>query len=279
MKILPLLIAGAVFSPLASHAILIYGLTAGNGLVRFDSNAPSVVTTVGTISQPGIVDIDFYPFNGRLYGATNTGSLYRINILDASATLAVTASITGLTDIDFNPSADRVRIFGANDTNFRLSPDVGNNAGFTSGALTTDGTFSNTAVNLVGSAYTNNFDGVTSASTQLFSIDSASNSLFAHTNGAGDPAGSFNVVTQVGTGLGFTVGTNVGFDIGQDGSAYLSTGNTLSVVDLNNGTGTPIGPIGGAPLLSIAAVAVPEASTASVLLLTGLAALRRRRRA
>ena len=277
MNLIPLLLAGAVLSPLASQAALIYGLTNSNGLVSFDSATPGTVTTIGTISQAGIVDIDFYPVNGVLYGATNTGTLYRINPSNGAATSVVTASINGVTDMDFNPSADRIRVFAANDSNFRLSPDFGNNAGFSAGLLTTDGTFSSSAVNLVGSAYTNNFDGVAAASTQLFSIDSVSSTLFAHTNGGADPAGSFNVVTAVGSGLGFSVGTAVGFDIGQDGIAYLSSGNSLYNVNLGTGSASLIGNVGGSGLTSIAAVAVPEASTASVLLLTGLAALRRRR--
>jgi hypothetical protein len=271
MKLLPILLASAALSPLASQAALIYGLTSTNGLIRFDSATPGTVTTVGTISQAGIVDIDFYPVNGALYGSTSTGSLYRIDTTTGSATLAVTPTTTlsGVTEIDFNPAADRLRVFAGNN-NFRLTPDVFNNAGLTAGVVTADGTFSNAAVNLVGSAYTNNFDGT--AATSLYSIDSVSNSLVLHSVG---PA--FSTVGIVG-GLGFDVGLNSGFDIDQAGTAFLTNDNSLYTVNLATGSATSLGTVGGSGLVSIAAVAVPEASTATVLMATGLLALRRRRK-
>ena len=76
MKLRSLLLASAVLSPLASHAVLLYGLTSPYGLVSFDSATPGTVTNLGTISQAGIVDIDFYPVNGVLYGSTNTGNIF-----------------------------------------------------------------------------------------------------------------------------------------------------------------------------------------------------------
>lgn len=272
MKLLPILLASAALSPLASQAALIYGLTSTNGLVRFDSATPGTVTTVGTISQAGIVDIDYYPVNGLLYGSTSTGSLYRIDTTTGSATLAVTptTALSGVTEIDFNPAADRLRVFAGNN-NFRLTPDVFNNAGLVAGAVTSDSVFSNTAVNLVGSAYTNNVDGT--ASTTLYSIDSVSNSLVLHTVG---PA--FSTVEFVGAGLGFDVALQTGFDIDQLGSAFLTNGNSFYSVNLATGAAVPTGTVGGSGLVSIAAVAVPEASTASILMATGLLVLRRRRK-
>lgn len=66
MKRVALLFASVVLAPLPGSAALIYGLTSTNGLVSFDSASPGTVTTIGTISQAGIMDIDFYPVNGVL---------------------------------------------------------------------------------------------------------------------------------------------------------------------------------------------------------------------
>ncbi|MES2707869.1 MAG: DUF4394 domain-containing protein [Verrucomicrobiota bacterium] len=278
MKFLPFLASAALFSPSLASATLIYGLTATNSLISFDSATPGTITSVGTISQPGIVDIDFYPVNGALYGSTSNGSLYRINLTTAAAALAVTpgTAIADITDIDFNPSADRLRLFGNVDQNYRMAPDVfTNNPPGTPGAVLLDGTWTNSAVTLVGSAYTNNFDG--SAATQLFSIDSVSDQLFVHTNAVGDTPGTFNQVTAVGP-LGFDAGLNVGFDIDQTGIAYLSNNNLLYSLNLGTGGATSIGTVGGAGLVSIAAVAVPETSSAALMLLTGLVAAGARRR-
>ncbi len=156
MKLLPLLLfTGAVLSPSASSAALIYGLTSGNDLISFDSSSPATVTSIGNISQAGMVDIDFYSVNGVLYGATSNGNLYRINTTTASAVLAVSplSTIAGVTDIDFNPAADRLRIFAAGNNNFRLAPDLFTNNATTPGTTVFDGIFSDPAVNLVGSAY------------------------------------------------------------------------------------------------------------------------------
>jgi hypothetical protein len=60
------------------QATTIYGLTSTNSLVRFDSTAPGTVAHIGTISQPGIVDIDFYPGNAQLYAITGTGDTYTL---------------------------------------------------------------------------------------------------------------------------------------------------------------------------------------------------------
>lgn len=285
MKFLPLAFMAAATSmiPATGQAALIYGLTSSNDLISFDSATPGTVLQSVPLGAAGIVDIDFYPANGGLYGANASGTVYRFdpatgNVLSTTVALAPTpvgsAPISGVTDIDFNPAADRIRVFAAGGTNYRLAPDFVNNAGAipAPGTAIYDGVFGPAAVNLVGSAYTNNFDGVAAATTSLYSIDSLSNSLFIHTVGP-----EFSTVGVVGA-LGFTVGTSVGFDIDQTGTAWLSSGNGLYTVNLATGAGTAVGTVGGSGLVSIAAVAVPEASTVSVLGLTGLAALRHRRR-
>lgn len=278
MKFLTCLLSALVLTPALAPATLIYGLTSSNGLISFDSATPGTVTNVGTISQAGIVDIDFYPVNGALYGATSNGNLYRIDVITGAATLAVIPStpISNITDIDFNPSADRLRLFGDVDLNYRMAPDVFTNTPpGTPGAVLMDGTWTDSSVNLVGSAYTNNIDG--SASTQLYSIDSFSDRLFVHTNAIGDAAGTFNQVNPVGL-LGFEAGLNVGFDIDQTGAAFVSNDNQFYSLNLATGAATSIGGVGSPGLVSFAAVAVPESSSGGLLLAAGLTLCGIRRR-
>ena len=112
----------------SSQAVAVFGInpTAGpNGsLVQFDSATPGAVATIGTLSQP-LVDIDFFPANGLLYGITSTGDTYTVNLLTAALTFRFSplTAITGLTDLDFNPVADRMRLFGNTDQNYRMVPD------------------------------------------------------------------------------------------------------------------------------------------------------------
>ena len=95
---------------------------------------------------------------------------------------------------------------------------------------------------------------------------------------------AFNTVTVVGS-LGVDPGPVAGFDIGSDGIAWLSAGNGLYSVNLQTGAATAVGTIDapGAPAVrsiasAVTVVPVPEASVYSVLLLTGLATMGRRRR-
>ena len=286
MKLIPLLTAAAVLSPMASSAVLIYGLTTSNSLISFDSATPAITSLPVAITQPGIVDIDFYPANGLLYGMTNNGDLYRINTTNGTTVSAPVASgIVGATDMDFNPSADRARIFangaiGA-DNNFRLVPDVvtAPNTGI-AGTTTNDGSFGypsggGSPFTLVGSAYSNNFDSGGGATT-LFSIDFEGDRLFSHSTSGTDPLGSFNTLTLVGS-LGFNLGTAAGFDIDQSGNAWVSNGNAFYSLALGTGAATFVNNVNTPGLLSIAAVAVPEASTTAALVLAGLCVLRRRR--
>ena len=261
----------------AVQAGTIYGLTSLNQLVSFDSATPGTVTNLGTISQAGVVDIDFSPVNGQLYGVTSNGNLYFINPSNASATLAVspTSALSNITDSDFNPAADRLRLFGDVDQSYRITPDVSatNPATATPGAVSMDGTFTGpaTPVDLVGAAYTNNFDGT--ASTTLYSIDTAIDRLIIHSI-----TPQFVTVAQVGSGLGVTVGSAVGFDIGADGIAYMSDGASLYTINLVSGLATSAGTVGNANLTSIA-VPVPEPGTGALMVLglTWLAARRQTR--
>jgi hypothetical protein len=262
------------------HAANIFALDNAQNLFFFDS-ITGASTAVGAVTGAGtnIVDIDFSPVNGRLYGLGANGSLFILSTTTGAAMLAITPSTAFAntpTTIDFNPQADRMRIFGINDSNFRLTPDgsAWNNGGLTSGVLTNDGTLGNTALELVGAAYTNNFDGTTS--TQLYTLDNATDSLYLHSVGP-----QFNTATLVGS-LGVSIGSDAGFDIAQNGIAYVTDGTTANVYQANLANGSLGGPLaisGGLIPATIAVQAVPEASSSLLAGLAGALLLRRRSRA
>ncbi len=249
----------------ATQAETIYGLTLFDGvnsLISFDSATPGTVVQIGAINQAGIVDIDFSAANNQLYGITSNGTMYFLNTANAQATLAVTplSSLSNITDLDFNPAADRARLFGQVDQNYRMVPDgtavTAPQTPGTPGTVTFDGTFSDTGVDLVGSAYTNPFDNA--ASTTLYSIDTALDRLILHT-----VAPAFSTVSAVGP-LGVAVGSAiVGFDIGQSGVAYLSNGQALYSVSLVDGSATSLGTVNDIYLTSIA-VQTPEPGTGAL---------------
>ena len=265
----------AMALPSSSHAALLYGLTSSNDLISFDSASPASITTIGAISTPGIVDIDFYPVNGLLYGLNGNGDIFRLSTSNAAATLVGSplTNIATVTDFDFNPAVDRIRIFSSGDRNFRMVPDVENSNPGTPGAVTTDGQFSDLNADLVGAAYSNSTDGVAGTATALYSIDTTSDSLILHSGGP-----TFNTLNVVGP-LDVAVGSNVGFDIQGLNTAFLSDANSLYGIDLTTGATTSLGTVGGGGLTSIAASPVPEAGSLAILApAAGLLALRRRRR-
>lgn len=269
---LGLLAAG--LAPTTLHAALLYGLTSSNALISFDSSSPGEITTIGVISAPDLVDIDFYPVNGLLYGLNGNGDVYRVSTLTAAATLVGSplANIATVTDFDFNPAVDRLRIFSSGDRNFRMVPDVDNSTPGTPGAVTTDGQFSDLGAELVGSAYSNNTDGVAAASTTLYSIDTTTDALILHSGGP-----TFNTLNVVGA-LGVPVGSSVGFDIRGLDTAFLSSDNSLFSVNLSSGAATSLGTVGGSGLTSIAAAPVPEAGSLAMLAPVGVWIASRRRR-
>lgn len=270
-------------SPQVASAELAYGLTTAGNIVTFDTSNPAIIAGTsaaisGTTGGEAIVDIDVYPVNHILHGiGGTTGNIYRINPVTGVATLdaAPQSSVGTPETIDFNPSADRLRVFSAGDANFRITPSVGSagSNGANIGLVTADGTLAYSGgsppnPNLQAAAYTNNFDGT--ATTALYSIDVDADTLVLH---SGAPA--FSTLGTVGA-LGVNVGSNVGFDISPAGANFVTDGNSLYSINLTSGLLSPLGTIATAGTLQSLAV-VPEPATVALAALGFVPALRRRR--
>ena len=270
-----------------ASAAMVYGLTSGNALVMFDSATPGSI--VGSVSVSGLSagqvlrGIDFRPVDGGLYGVSSDSRLYAINTgtgvataIGAPAQFTLNGTAFGF---DFNPTVDRIRVTSNLDQNLRLNP--------ANGSLTaTDGVLAYAAgdvnagsnPNIVGSAYTNSFNGA--ATTTLYNIDSVLDVLVTQNppnNGTLNTVGS----------LGFNTGESVGFDILPfTNSAFASltgAGGASGLFSINLGTGaaTSIGAIGsGLSIVDIAVQQVPEPETLAMLLLGlgGMMFTRRRSR-
>jgi hypothetical protein len=212
---------------------VIYGITPGNVLIRFDSASPGQVTTIGAVSGLGsnetIRGIDFRPRTGQLYASTvATGSAansvittYTINPLNAQATLvgATAAALAGAGDVptgyDFNPTVDLIRYVNTNDENARLNPNSGglqgNDTDLTPAATST----------VIAEAYDRNFDRQVIASppnnaipTTLYAIDRNDSQLSIQGGINGVPSPNGGVITDLAP-LGFTLNqaNDGGFDI------------------------------------------------------------------
>ncbi|WP_407569588.1 DUF4394 domain-containing protein [Deinococcus altitudinis] len=250
----------AVLPPIGTVA---YGLNASGELVTFGMTNPSSSasnkTITGLTSGDTLVDLDINPANGSLYAFASSGRVYTIDASTGAAALNTTPIAPLATfKTDFNPAANRVRVFDSGTGNYRLTVEP---APTTSpkGTVTPDGAlaYAVTDVNagkapkLLGAAYTSSYlnSGTAPTTTALYSVDAATNTLDLHTGG---PA--FSTLTTVG-GLGLTLGSSVGFDVttvGGTNTAYLVNDRTLYTVNLSSGVTTQIGTLNA----SITALAV-----------------------
>ena len=228
-----LVVIAATLSPADAAGHRVFALRPGNALVHFDSQTPTIVTSVGTVTGIGanetIRGIDFRPRTGQLYATTvTTGASansvlksYVVDPLTATATLvgSTEVGIAGAADLpsgyDFNPTVDRIRYGNTNDENLRLNPNnaslAGNDTDLTPAATTT----------IIASAYDRNFDRQTVLSppnnvipTTLWTIDRNDSQVGIQGGIDGNPTPNGGVVTDLGP-LGFTLNqaNDGGFDI------------------------------------------------------------------
>ena len=277
---------GAALSGQASAAV-VYGLTSSNALVMFDSATPG--TIIGSVSVSGLSNgqvirgIDFRPADGSLYGVSSDSRLYAINTATGAATSVGAAGQFTLDGsafgFDFNPTVDRIRVTSNTDQNLRLNPNNGA-LGATDGTLAYAPGDVNAGANpnIVGSAYTNSFNGA--LTTTLYNIDSVLDVLVTQNP---PNVGTLNTVGS----LGFNTNDNVGFDIipfSNTALASLTGAGGLSGlynINLGSGAATSIGAIGsGLTIVDIAVQQVPEPETMALMAIGifGLLAGRRRLR-
>ena len=180
----------------AAQAQTVYGLSttsspAVSSLVTFNATTPGTLTATvpitGLTAGQTLVGLDVRPNTGQLFAlgynaTTTTGQLYILNT--TTGVLTSVGAGSGITlnlgtnpariGFDFNPTVDRIRVTGSNNTNFRLNPNTGGIA-----ATDTNLTYATTDANAgqtpgVGSvAYANSFIGATM--TVLYDIDEANN--------------------------------------------------------------------------------------------------------
>ena len=273
--------AVAGVNPVAHAQDTIYGFTTGGSLFRFASNAPGTTTSLGTLSgiTGTLQDIDFRANNSLLYGLSVSGTTFNLyTISTANGAASFITSLTGVAasgaattyDIDFNPSANALRIVGDNGDNFRVpAAQIGTGLG----ATTTDTALSG-GNGIVGVAYTNNV-AQTGGATTLYDV-SNTGTLYTQGSPNGTPnspnGGGLIVVGSTGV-----TAADLGFDIsGITSNAYLAANNTFYTVNLatgSAGTGTAINTTGlSGAVRGISAAAAPEPG-ALALLGSGLVSL------
>jgi hypothetical protein len=253
----------AVEPPPAPEEADVFGVTEGNGLVKFSTLTPNALTTIGPVTglqaSETVVAIDFRPANLVLYALGSTGRLYTINTTTAAATEVAPLSIAlaGTTfGADFNPTVDRLRVVSDADQNLRVDPTNGSVTVDTNVAYAAGDVHVGLDALVVALGYTNNFVGA--LTTSLYAIDSGFDSLALQ-----NPPNN-GTLSTVGA-LGFDAGERTSLDIAGPGNAAFAaispSGGPTSFysVDLATGQATLIGPVGtGVTLRAMAVfVAIP----------------------
>ena len=232
-----------------------YALTDDNSLLAFDPSNPSEAEAIAVTGLDGaLLGIDTRPADGAIYGITTANNIYTIDPNSGTATYVSTLDTPfeggTISGFDFNPVADRLRLVGDNDQDFRINVDTGE--------VTVDGTLAfadgdpNSGVNpnVTAAAYTNSFDGT--ESTQLYDIDTLLNDVVLQ-----DPPNDGTLVTVGDLGIDFdTLG---GFDIisSPDGenAAFAVSNSTLYSIDLETGVASSLGDIGSEGNLNLQGLA------------------------
>ncbi|MEB3358519.1 MAG: DUF4394 domain-containing protein [Synechococcales bacterium] len=236
------------------------GLTTDNTLLSFGADDPGHVTSIEVTGLEGtLLGIDVRPANGMVYGITTANNIYTIDPDSGEATLASTLSqpFAGglISGFDFNPVADRLRLVGDNDQNFRINVDTGE--------VIVDGTLafgegdSNEGVNpnVTAAAYTNSVAAPTS--TALYNIDPLLDTLLVQ-----NPPNDGTLITVGDLGVDFDI--IGGFDVVSayegDNRAFAVSDANLYSIDLHTGAAMELGMIGNdahLDLVSFTALADP----------------------
>jgi hypothetical protein len=210
----------------SAQAQIGFGVDSTGLLFRFDINAPSVVTPIGSV---GFVPegIDFRPGTNSLYAlevGPNTTQVYTIDITTAQAT-AVGAGFNSTGPnynllqnttfgFDFNPktlqpdNSMRIRVVGTNGTNLRLDSSTGQIAVVDSSLLFANGD----SAFVDAAAYINNIPQA-GGTTALYDMDSRNNALLLQNppnNGTLTTVGQFGVTIDADRNIHFDIYTTPG---------------------------------------------------------------------
>ena len=216
-------------------------LTGNNVLLSFESEQPTNIESIAVMGVDGtLLGVDTRPANGLVYGITDTDKIYTIDLDTGLATQISTLDIpfnaTSVSGFDFNPVADRLRLVGDNEQDFRINVDTG--------AVTVDGNLAFAAddpnagddPSITAAAYTNSFAGTTS--TTLYDIDQAQDILVLQ-----DPPndGVLKTIGELGIDFGGTGGFEIAYTEAGNNEAFAISNDMLYSINLGMGSATPLG--------------------------------------
>lgn len=161
------------------------------------------------------------------------------NVATLVSTLSEPFSGGAISGFDFNPVADRLRLVGDNDQNFRINVDTG--AVIVDGDLAFAAGDINAGVNpnITASAYTNSVAGATT--TQLYNLDPLLNRLVLQSP---PNDGTLQTLAELDINLDLVSGFDIVTSEDGENTAFVVSNATLYQIDLESGATTNLGMIG-----------------------------------
>ena len=250
------------------QSLSVIGLTSNGALVRFHTNRPAYATPIARVTglraeDTRLVGIDFRVQDGLLYGVGSGGGVYTIDTSTGGATF-VNALHDGVNPVallgtsfgvDFNPSADRLRIVSDTGQNLRHNVNAGgvtiddSLGGLMPLTYTAPPAAPIAALGVTGSAYTNNdlAPATDSTATALFDIDATMDQVVIQAppnNGILGQTGKLGVdVDPAAVGVDIYSTLVDGVTVSNVAYASLAVGGVPSFykVDLLTGAATSLG--------------------------------------
>lgn len=234
-----------------TRTLSIVGLTADGRLVCFSDGRPGNAVEIGAIAglaagDAPLVGIDFRVQDGTLYGVGRAGGVYTLDTRTAAATFVnqITVPLEGTAfGVDFNPTADRLRIVSDTGQNLRHNVNPG-------GVTLEDGDLAYTppalALGITAAAYVNN-DLDPRTGTTLFDLDASLDQVALQSPpnaGALAATGKLGVDAEAVGGFDVFSAPAGGVTVSNVGVAALTVGGVSALygIDLLTGAATLVRP-------------------------------------
>jgi hypothetical protein len=234
----------------------IYGLTTDNTIYLLTPGTTRFTRLVHLTNIDGtLIGLDFRPADGSatsVYGLTNTGKIYLINL--AFNQLGATTLVSALTPrfaggfqslMDFNPVVNALRIIGSNDQNFAVvnanSGNLNQTSVQTALAYAKGDVNAGVDPNITAGAYTNNFVGAANTLFYIIDYDLGTFATISTRNATGSSNTGGGQLQTIGsivdiTGNPINIAPTAGFDIYTDANRVNSligvSGQMMFTIDL-----------------------------------------------
>lgn len=247
-----------------------YALTSTGTLIRFDTKDPTKivgeVTLSGLSSGQSLVQIDYRPADGTLYGITSDNDLATVDPSSGAVTLVngtpFTTTALPSPAMSWDPNSDQLRVI-TTQYNLRINADGTLNTTATKTAFDSQDTNNGKTPQLVAIGYNNHV--ASAASTTLYALDLTTQSLVRVGNAdaastASVDSGLLHTIGSLGVSFGSNAALNIEIASGTAYAVLQRSGGSASLytIDLPTGAAASIGAVGSGDRTIFALAIVPD---------------------